>query len=49
MNDLARVLTTRGRPEKAVAIINKVTPILRRTLGEAHPGMSMIKANPTQA
>lgn len=49
MNDLARVLTTRDRPEEAIAILDKVAPILRRTLGEAHPGMSMTKANLTQA
>lgn len=49
MNDLARVLTTRQRPNEAIAILDKVAPILRRTLGEAHPGMSMMKANLTQA
>ena len=49
MNDLARVLTTRRRPYEAIAILDKVAPILRRTLGEAHPGMSMTKANLTQA
>ena len=49
MNDLARVLTTRQRPNEAIAILDKVAPILRRTLGEAHPGMSMTKANLTQA
>ena len=49
MNDLARVLITRQRPEEAIAILDKVAPILRRTLGEAHPGMSMMKANLTQA
>jgi tetratricopeptide (TPR) repeat protein len=49
MNDLARVLTTRQRPHEAIAILDKVVPILRRTLGDAHPGMSMTKANLTQA
>ena len=49
MNDLARVLTTRERPNEAIAILDKVAPILCRTLGEAHPGMSMTKANLTQA
>lgn len=49
MNDLARVLTIRERPDKAIAILDKVAPILRRTLGESHPGMSMMKANLTQA
>lgn len=49
MNDLARVFTTRERPDEAIAILDKVAPILRRTLGEAHPGMSMTKANLTQA
>jgi Tetratricopeptide repeat len=49
MNDLARVLTARQRPHEAIAILDKVAPILRRTLGDAHPGMSMTKANLTQA
>ena len=49
MNDLARVLTTRQRTDEAIAILDKIAPIVRRTLGEAHPGMSMTKANLTQA
>lgn len=49
MNDLARVYTTRQRPREAIAILNKATPVIRRTLGEAHLGMSMIKANLAQA
>ena len=49
MNDLAKVLTVRQRPDEAIVILDKVAPILRRTLGEAHPGMSMTKANLTQA
>ena len=49
MNDLARVLTTRQRPHEAIEILDKVVPIVRRTLGEEHPGMSMTKANLTQA
>ena len=48
MNDLARVLTARQRPHEAIAILKKVAPILRRTLGDPHPGMSMTKANLTQ-
>ena len=49
MNDLAKVLTTRQRPHDAITILEKVMPIVRRTLGETHPGMSMTKANLTQA
>lgn len=49
MNDLARVLTTRQRPDEAIAILDKVAPVLCRTLGEKHAGMSMTKANLTQA
>ncbi|MCJ1391776.1 hypothetical protein MMC18_004641 [Xylographa bjoerkii] len=49
MNDLARVLTLRQRPHEAIAILDKIMPILRRTLGEAHLGMSLAKANLTQA
>ncbi|MCJ1354516.1 MAG: hypothetical protein MMC33_004505 [Icmadophila ericetorum] len=49
MNDLAKVLTVRQRPHEAIAILDKVVRIVSRTLGEAHPGMSMTKANLTQA
>ena len=49
MNDLAKVLTVRQRPEEAIEILNKAAPILRRTLGEAHPGIMMNQANLTQA
>ncbi|MCJ1437788.1 hypothetical protein MMC27_007175 [Xylographa pallens] len=49
MIDLARVLTLRLRPHEAITMLEKVVPILRRTLGEAHLGMSMAKANLTQA
>jgi len=49
MNDLARVYTTRQRPHEAIAILDKAAPVIRRTLGEAHPGMSMTKANLAQA
>ncbi|MCJ1384063.1 hypothetical protein MMC17_007179 [Xylographa soralifera] len=49
MIDLARILTLRLRPHEAITMLEKVVPILRRTLGEAHLGMSMAKANLTQA
>ena len=49
MNDLARVLTMRQRPHEAIAILDKASLVIRRTLGEEHPGMSMTKANLTQA
>lgn len=49
MNDLARVYTTRQRPHEAIAILDRAAPVVRRTLGEAHPGMSMTKANLAQA
>lgn len=42
-NDLARVLTTRRRPQEVIAIL------VRRTLGDAHAGMTMTKANLTQS
>ena len=49
MNDLAKVLTTRQRPHEAIVILDKAAPIIRRTLGDSHPGMFMTKANLTQA
>ena len=49
MNDLARVYTTRQRPHEAIAILDKAAPVVQRTLGEAHPGMTMTKANLAQA
>ncbi|KAK0515736.1 hypothetical protein JMJ35_001770 [Cladonia borealis] len=49
MNDLAKVFTTRQRPHEAIAILDKAAPIIRRTLDETHPGMSMTKANLAQA
>ena len=49
MNDLARVYTTRQRPHQAIEILEKAEPIIRRTLGEKHPGMSMTKGNLAQA
>ena len=49
MNHLAKVLTTCWRPQEAIDILEKIVPIVRRTLGDAHPGMSMTKANLTQA
>ena len=49
MNHLAKVLTTRWRPLEAIEILEKIVPIVRRTLGDTHPGMSMTKANLTQA
>ena len=49
MNDLAKVFIIRQRPHNAITILEKVMPIVRRTLGETHPGISMTKANLTQA
>ena len=49
MNDLAKVFTTRQRPHEAIAILDKAGPVIRRTLGERHSGMSMTKANLAQA
>ena len=49
MNDLSRVLSARKRPDEAIAILKKVAPMVSRTLGETHPGMTMTKGNLTQA
>ena len=49
MNELAKVFTTRQRPHEAIAILAKAGPVIRRTLGERHPRMSMRKANLAQA
>ena len=45
VNDLAKVVHTRRRPVEAINILEPILPIVRRTLGEKHPGMSMTKAN----
>ena len=49
MNDLARVLTTRQHPHEAITILDKALPMVRRTLGDTHAGMTMTKANLAQA
>ena len=49
MNHLAKVLTTRWRPHEAIAILEKIIPIVSRTLGDTHPGMAMAKGHLTQA
>ena len=49
MNDLAKVFNTRQRPHEAITILDKAGPVIRRALGERHPGMSMTKVNLAQA
>ena len=49
MIDLSKVYTARQRPHDAIAILEKVVPVVLRTLGKKHPGMSMAKANLAQA
>ena len=45
MNDLAKVLCTRRRADEAMNILEYVVPIVSRTLGERHVGMTMTKSN----
>lgn len=49
VNDLAKVLSTLGRPEEAISILEDAIPAVVRTLGEKHVGMQMTKGNLAKA
>jgi len=49
VNDLSKVLCKRGRPEQAAKLLTDLLPVVRRTLGEEHVGMTMTKSNLARA
>jgi len=49
INDLSKAVCERGRPAEAVEMLRKIIPIVARTLGNNHVGMSMTKANLARA
>jgi hypothetical protein len=49
VNDLSKVVCERGRPAEAVEMLQKIIPIVTRTLGNNHVGMSMTKSNLARA
>ena len=48
-NDLSRILCERGRGEMAAAMLEEIIPVVAKTLGEDHVGMSMTRANLARA
>jgi Tetratricopeptide repeat len=49
VNDLSKVLCDRGRPEEAVKMLEEIRPVVKRTLGDEHIGMSMTLSNLARA
>ncbi|KIW02607.1 uncharacterized protein PV09_06055 [Verruconis gallopava] len=49
VNDLSKVLCERGRPAEAAVMLKRIIPIVSRTLGDNHAGMSMTKGNLARA
>lgn len=45
VNDLSKLYVELGRPNEAVAMLEEITPIVERTLGKDHVGMSMTRSN----
>lgn len=45
INDLSKIYCERGRAEDAVRMLEEIIPVVIRTLGEEHVGMSMTRAN----
>ncbi|KAF2186508.1 TPR-like protein [Zopfia rhizophila CBS 207.26] len=45
VNDLSKIYCERGRPEQAVAILEDIVPVVSRTLGDEHVGMSLTRSN----
>lgn len=45
INDLSKICCERKRPLDAVKILEEIIPVVIRTLGEKHVGMSMTRAN----
>lgn len=49
INDWSKVLCERGRPLQAAKLLEDLIPVVVRTLGEKHIGMTMTKANLARA
>jgi hypothetical protein len=49
VNDLSKVLCERGRSAEAAVMLRRIIPVVTRTLGENHVGMSMTKSNLARA
>lgn len=49
INDVAKVLLLRGRPEVSIDYLVEIIPAVARTLGESHVGMRMTKGNLARA
>ena len=49
VNDLSKVFCERGRPLDAALLLEKLVPVVERTLGEEHVGMNMTKGNLARA
>ncbi|TVY89235.1 hypothetical protein LAWI1_G005855 [Lachnellula willkommii] len=46
---MSKVLCKRGRAGRAVEILEEIVPVVARTLGEDHVGMSMTRSNLARA
>lgn len=49
INDLSKIMCDRGRPERAVSMLEEIIPVVTRTLGEEHVGMLMTRSNLARA
>lgn len=49
VNDLSKILCTRGRPREAVQSLEEIIPIVETTLGKQHVGMIMTRGNIARA
>ncbi|KAL9113989.1 MAG: hypothetical protein Q9187_007541 [Circinaria calcarea] len=49
MNDLSRILCDRGRGAEAALMLEEIIPVVIKTLGEDHVGLSMTRANLARA
>ena len=49
VNDLSKVFCERDRPLDAAVLLEKLVPVVERTLGDEHVGMNMTKGNLARA
>lgn len=49
VNDLSKVICDRGQPAEAARMLEEIIPVVLRTFGESHVGMSMTKSNLARA
>ena len=45
INNMSKVRCAQGRPDEAVDMLEAIVPVVERTLGSAHVGMSMTRYN----